>query len=360
MDRKICIIAIAILLIGCTGNVVREDSLKIGVLVHLTGVGSEFGMSHINGMELAVSELNKHGGINEKNVKLIIEDNQGDNPKVGVTVFHKFVDTDRVKFIIGPMWTPTGNALAPLAAEEDIVMISHSLGGSYFNEYADNLFNIKMHDTYNTDNLAQFVFDNGDKKVAVLGSLQAWEKEQAERFSQTFESLGGEIVSLQLPSQDDQELRLEIAKIIESEPDAVVLTNMGQEAIAAKRLREKDPNIQLYSVLLDPYMLEIAASAFEGAVVVTDLSTEPEFVSMYENAYGESPQLYADSGYDAVMLLAKAMKETNSEDPMLVKDYLNSLEDYDGMSGYMRFDGKGGVVKKSGFQIVKDKELVWI
>ena len=60
------------------------------------------------------------------------------------------------------------------------------------------------------------------------------------------------------------------------------------------------------------------------------------------------------------MLLTEAMRATGSSDPELVAAYLNSLETYDGASGHLVFDGKGGVTKDPQLLVVKDGELVLV
>ncbi|MBT3406379.1 ABC transporter substrate-binding protein [Candidatus Woesearchaeota archaeon] len=345
------LLCLMVVFAGCseqtiTGEAVKEETIKIGAILMLTGpVGTSWGEYSLKGIELAIKEINANGGINGKQVELIVEDNRGDNPKVAISAFHKLVNEDKVSLIIGPNWSPSGLALAPLADETKIVMVSPSLGVADFNEHSDYIFNLWPHDVSITDELARHVYDKGYRRVAVLGSLQVWEMQQAERFKKTFEEIGGEVVSFQLPNPEDRELRAEAAKIKASDAEAVVFTNMGKEGLSAKRIRESDVKIPFFSILLDDEQLRASEGALEDTVIVTSFTPIDSFVRKFKEEYSKEPLTTADTSYDSVVLLSEAIKAVGSDDATLIAEHINSLRTYSGASGDLIFDGKGGVNK---------------
>ena len=118
MKKIIAIILMSVFLLsGCT-----QDEIEIGAILMLTGMASNFGEDSQKGIELAVQEINAAGGINGKQLKVVYEDDQGDNAAVAVTAFHRFLSED-IKIIVGPNWSPSGNALAPLACDNDVLMM---------------------------------------------------------------------------------------------------------------------------------------------------------------------------------------------------------------------------------------------
>ena len=86
---------------------------------------------------------------------------------------------------------------------------------------------------------------------------------------------------------------------------------------------------------------------------------DPEFKNEYDSEYGlENLDIGAPSDYDAVMMLAQAMKETDSTNPVILAEYLNGLDNYDGVSLMLTSDGTGGFVKDYSVKKVIDGLIV--
>jgi branched-chain amino acid transport system substrate-binding protein len=77
----------------------------------------------------------------------------------------------------------------------------------------------------------------------------------------------------------------------------------------------------------------------------TSLTPTAEFSEKYKVRYNREVEIGADTAYDAVMLIAEAMRETNSTDPDKVKEYLAGIKTYAGVSGNLTSDGKRDFVK---------------
>jgi len=354
----ISLIAI-ILLTACSGittQAVHNEPIKIGAVLMLTGVGSNWGDNSQKGAELAVKEINSNDGINGKLIEIVYEDNQGDNPAVAVTALHKLNAQD-IKIVLGPNWSPSGNAVAPMACDEGILMISPSLGVADFNEKCDYLFNLWPHDDALSTKLGGYLFEKGHRKIAILGSQQVWEETQAKAVKKGFETAGGKVVSLQLPQSGQQDFRTEALKIKAANPDAVVLTAYSFEHLAAKQLKEIGVTAPFYSILIDDDRIKGAEGTLENTIVITSFTPNKEFVDKFVATHHEQPDIGSDTSYDSVMLIANAMRETNSYDPTILKDYLNALKSYSGASGNLEFDGKGGVTKQARFMMVKNSTL---
>lgn len=348
---------IMLLIAGCTGT--QTDTIDIGAIYMLTGTGATWGLNSQNGANLAVEEINDAGGVNGKLLRIIYEDNQGDNPKAAVSAYHN-LKRHGIEFILGTTWSPSGVAVAPLACEDRTAMISSTLGVAEFNEECDYLFNLWPHDEGLSEEIGRYAFEQGHERIAILGSRQLWEQQQAEAVKRGFENAGGEVAAFELPEGYDRDIRTELLRIKESDPDAVVFTNQGITEITAVRLRELGLDVPFYSVLIDHEQILAANGALEGTTVISSLTPTEAFKKKYERAYNDSVDIGADTSYDAVMLLARAMEATGSEDPEDVKEYLNGLTTYTGASGNLTFDGKGGVTKRPLVSVVRGDRLVQI
>ena len=339
-------------------NASSKEPIRIGAILMLTEEGANNGLQSQRGADLAVEDINNDGGINGRKLEMVYEDNKGDNPRAAVSAFFTLF-RNRIRIILGPNWSPSGLALAPLARQKQVLMISPTLGVAGFNEESDYLFNLWPHDFFLSRELGKLVYNEGHRKIAVLGSQQAWEQEQAYAVKKSFENAGGEVVFFQLPSATAKEFPNEVQEIKEIGPDAVVLTlSMDPVDLAAKQLRKAGVSVPLYTVLLDQRAILNAEGALEEAVAMTSFTPSQEFIDRFARKYNEKPDYGSDTSYDTVMLLAQAMRETSSTDPSVLKDHLNALKKYEGVSGTMIFDGKGGVTKPFVTVVVKNNAMV--
>lgn len=124
-------IALLIILAGCaqspSGQTTSAKEIPIGAILILSGPGATWGTSSVNGAQMAIDEINSQGGVNGKQLKLIAEDTAGE-PKKAIDAYHKLRNIDGTHIILGTTWTREGLPVAPLAAKDDVVMISPSLG----------------------------------------------------------------------------------------------------------------------------------------------------------------------------------------------------------------------------------------
>lgn len=343
------LILVSLLVIGCsaTGPTAQTEPIRIGSILILSGEGAAWGIAEKNGIDLAVADINSAGGLLGRKVEAIHEDDKYD-PALAITAFRKLVDSDGAKIIIGTTWTRTGLPLVPLADAQEILMISPSLGVKDFNEASRFLFNTWPHDYILSERLADLMYEKGHRRVAVLGAKESWTEDQTKAFAARFKALGGEVPLILEPALTDKDLRAEALKVrSEKDLDAVVLTNgvLDVGPISAKRLREVGVTLPFYSVSLDKNIIKAAGEAYEGLVFPTFLTPSPDFEARYKESFGKELDIGGDSAYDAVMMVSKAIKETGSTDPSTLADYLRPLKSYDGVSGHLVSDGKGGFTK---------------
>lgn len=342
-------IILSLLLASCA----PAQDIEIGVLVILTGPGATWGQSSMNGAQLAAEELNREGGVLGREIKLIAEDTKA-SPRTALSGYRKLRDASDVHYIIGTSWTTEALPLIPIAREDEVVMISPSLGVADFNEGADNLFNLWPHDAILSERMAELVYAEGHRKVGILGAKDEWVEAQTIAFAQRFEELGGEVV-IESPAVEDKSQMTQATRIAHEEVDAIMFTNTITGDIAAKRLRELGVDKPMFSITMGADTIAASDGAMEGLRFLTSLTPSAEFREKYAERFpGQVLDVGGDTAYDAVMLLAQAMRETGSTDPAAVEEYLNSIETYEGASGSLLFDGDGGVTKEFVLFVVRD------
>lgn len=337
-----------------------NNEIKIGSILILTGEGAAWGEAAKNGIELAMEEINEQGGVNEKKLKVIFENDSSD-PKKALSAFQKLTDVDKAQFIIGTTWSHVGLPLVKLAEQKKVVMISPSLGVKEFNEDNPYLFNTWPHDFILSEKLAEYVFKKGFRRVAVFGARQVWVEDQTRAFRKTFEGLGGKIALLFEPNITDTDVRTDVLKLKNTSGiDAVIMLADGQDltAISARRMKELNIQLPVFSITLDRKIINDCQGACDGFIFLTFLTPTDQFESKYQAKYRREVEIGADSAYDAVMMLADAMRKTNSTNPDNIKDYLAKIKTYSGASGNLISDGRRGFIKPYSIKQIQNGQPV--
>lgn len=334
------------------------DTLKIGAPICLTGGCAEWGESTKNGLTIALESINNKGGVLGKLIEIIYEDtNEATGGFKAVTAFQKLKSQGNVNFFIGPTWTPGGLAVAPVAGKmKDVLMISPSLGVAQFNESAPNLFNTMPHSETSTRAVAKLMIQSKINKAAIFSSEQPWESLQAKVFREEFTRLGGEIVSEQSPNPDAADLRTESLKIASAKPQAVFLANLNQAGLASRQLRMLGFQGSLYAALLDQTRIDISQGTLEGAISAQYPEGNEDFVKQYVQKFGKKPNASADTAHDALIALSKALEAAGSFEAEKILPELIKVE-FQGASGYIKFDSLGGVVREPVYVVVKSSKL---
>lgn len=342
-----------ILLGGCAPKA-QTETIDIGAIFMLTGVGSYQGVQSLNGARMAIEEINSEGGINGTMLNLIPEDNKGDDAPQAITALNKLLSS-KVKVILGPNWATSSSAVAPIACSEGALMFASS-GNSDFNEMCDSLFTLFPHNEIESRKLGQYIYDQGFRRLAILGSAQSWEEAQARYVREGFENAGGKVVVYELPPKDDSDFMTSALKISEADPDAVYL-QFTFIHLASRQLRQAGVKAPFFAVLVDDDRIKGSQGALEGTQVISSFTPTDDFVRRYFARYNSSPDLASDTFYDSVKIIAQAMAQTNSTDPGVLKQYLGNLKSYKGASGDLTFDGKRAASKPSRFMVVKGNKL---
>lgn len=348
--KSIPILIAALVFVISSTPVSAADSaagpIKIGTILILSGEGASWGVASKNGVDLAIEKVNAAGGVLGRPLSVLHQDDQGD-AKRSIAAFRQLTEIEGVNMIIGPNWSTLGLPLIDSATRTKTVMISPSLGAAKFNESSPFLFNTWPHDYILSQKLADYVFAKGHRSVAVVGAEEVWVKEQTAAFVERFEKNGGRIVYRVEPLPGTVDLKTEALMIKKSGADAMVSTTDGLiiGSLAAKSLRELGAKLPMYSITLDQAAIDASQGGFEGLEFLTFLTPAAEFKVEYQARFKAQIDIGADSAYDAVMLLVKAISETKSTDPAVLAEWLGKLKEFRGASGVLVSDGKRGFTK---------------
>ena len=341
---------------GPTGEVVEEETgpVKIGFIAPLTGDLSFLGQNIAKGLEMGVEEINRAGGVNGRSVELILEDGKC-NAKEAAIAAHKLVNVDEVVAIVGGVCSSETLAAAPIA-EGKTVMISPASSNPAITDAGDYIFRDYPSDVFQGAYAAEFAYNElGARRVATLYCLSDWCVALNNRFKQEFNELGGEIVIEESFDQGSKDLRTQLTKIKNANPDIIYFLSYTESGVVGlQQAKELGITTKIIGgdAWTDQTIPQRAGSASDGALFVevyTPISNE--FRARMEAFTGsDEVTVGTPQSYDALRILVGVMRKvgTNPED---IKNALYKVK-YEGISGEIVFDSNGDL--KTPRYIVKE------
>ncbi len=346
-----------LLLAACGGGkkAKEADTIKIGCTAPLTGPVAIYGVTSSNGSKLAMDEINKNGGILGKQVEFTVLDSKGD-PTEAITAYNKLVD-EGVVALIGDITSKPSLAVAEVAAQDNLPMITPT--GTQFNitEAGPNVFRVCFTDPYQGVVLANFAKNNLNAETAavVVNNSSDYSDGVAKAFVEQAEKLGLKVVAKEGYSDGDKDFRAQLTKILPTNPDVLVVPDY-YEQVALITTQAREVGIKATFVGPDGWdgvakTLDASAyGAVENSYFTNHYSLQDQspkvqnFLKAYKEAYNEEPSAFSALSYDAAYMMKAAIEKAGTTDKQAVVDALKNL-DYDGVTGHLTFDENNNPVK---------------
>lgn len=321
--------------------------LKIGVAVSLSGDCADVGADSLKGLQLAVEEINRTGGVLSREIELVVEDTHESSSVQSVSAFKELTKRDDMHYIIGPSCSSAALALAPIAKKQsNIILISPSVGVREFVAGSDNIFKLWPYDEDGPRLLADYAKTRNWKKVGIISSQQAWELAQGKIVADAVVASGGEVVSKVEPLPNESDLKTVVAPVVRRAPDVIVLTNYLQMDRAAVELARNGYKGPILTSLMTDEKIKLADGKLEGSISYGYPPAAPEFVKKFEARFGTGPvSVGADTSYDAIVLLKEVIERKQSLDVEVIKKALREVREFKGASGRFSLDSSGGAIR---------------
>ncbi|MFL5568802.1 MAG: ABC transporter substrate-binding protein [Gemmatimonadaceae bacterium] len=309
-----------------------------------------YGIQNLQGVELAVEEVNKAGGINGHPLRLISRDDEGDGTKAA-KVAQDFVANPAISAVIGHV-NSSGMLSAAPVYDGQLAAVATSATSPDLTGISSWVFRIISSDSLNGIALANFATRFGQRSpgsVAVLYENNTYGRGLADSFRRSFH---GGIASLDPINDDLPTAEPYIAYLKLRKPKIVFVA--GRVSSGLKILREaKRQDFHPIFVGGDGWQGIVADTATsEGAYIGMSFTPEDPtpparaFVAAFTKKFKTVPDAHAALAYDATKLVAQALREKGA-DRRAIRDYLRSLNRetaYPGLTGPAFFEDTGDPV----------------
>lgn len=332
-----------------------KEPIKIGFLGAKTGDVAIYGLNTLKGLNMAIAELNKEGVLGRQ-VKLVEEDNAGQKDQA-INITNKLISQDKVVAIIGDPTTGITRVAGSIANSKKTVILSAGSTGTNVVEIGPYVFRDTLLDTIAAPATMKYVIgEKGWKNVALITSKNNdYSVSLSKIFSDAIAANGGKVVIEEFIQDKDTDFSGQITKIKAANPDVIVFSGYYTEgALIMKKAREVGIKAVMVGGdgLQGDDLMKIGGAAVEGSISYAGFSPEQptanteKFINAFKAKYNnELPDLFAAQGYDALMLIAKAIKDAKSADPEKFKDTLATTKNYDGVSGTITFQASREPIK---------------
>ncbi|MDR0362939.1 MAG: ABC transporter substrate-binding protein [Planctomycetota bacterium] len=378
MQKLLAVLVCALFAAGLySGRVAAADgdTIHFGLNYELTGSNPIIGESSIQGVSLALEEINAAGGvkIGGKQYKLAVKplDNEF-NPESAAVVAQTFADDSSIVAMIGPndsamclgsqAIVETGlPAITPWATQVDIT------SGRYF-------FRACFTDDFQGEILAKYAYDYEKcARAAVLYDMSNdYNVGVSKIFRASFEKLGGKVVEYQSYNANEKDFSAQLTKIIAADPEIILLPNFYAEVVdQAEQARALGYTGKFIGsdTWGDQLLLDLDKNrVFEGCVwcghYAVDIASDKAlaFIAAYHKKYGRDvfPNDIVALNYDAVNLLKLGIEKAQSTARDAIRDGLASIDIYEGVTGTMRFHGSGDPTKSAVMIKIEDGQFKFL
>ena len=382
--KKTLLTAGAVLALAIGPAAAQQKSVKIGFVSTFSGPTAVIGNDMRNSFELALDHLGrKIGGLA---VEVIYEDDT-QKPDIGKQKTDKLIESDKVDFIVGYIWSNVLLASLKSAVDSKTFLIDSNAGPSQLagELCSPYVFSTSWQNDQTPAAIGLYMNQKGVKTVFLIGPNYAAGKDMLAGVKSTFK---GRVIGEEYTKWPDQlDFSAELSKAREAKPDAIFVFYPGAAGVqfltqyAQAGMKGQIPLYTAFTIdeLALPRMKDLALGVPGAQEWVNDLPNEAnkKFVTDYKAKYKSSPSFYGAQTYDAAMLINSAVTATkgNLADKEALRKAFEKA-DFKSVRGAFKYgnnhipiqnfylqdvvkDGEGNFVLKTVATIVKDDQDVF-
>jgi len=346
----------ALVLTGCsTANLggssagdgdTETGPIKIGAVLDVTGVGASLGVPEQNTLNMLADQLNADGGIDGREVELIIVDNQSTEDGAAKAT-SKLIESDKVDIVIGASRTGPSLAMRPLAEAAKIPMISVAANVAIVAD-SEWVFKTAQNDVVVLETILNDAEKKGYTKLALVRDATGFGEGVADYITALGADRGITLVTTESFEPSATDFTPQMTNVRASDADAVIIWGINPSAGLAQKAYVQlgvDKPVYHSHGISNQAFFDAAGDAANGVIapmgrllVADQLDADnpqreviEKFKADYNEAYGEQPSGFAGHAFDAWHIAVNAIDAAGT-DAVALRDELEKAE-FTGISG---------------------------
>jgi len=330
-----------------TPTPVPVNAIPVGAFLPLSGSLAAFGQAAVEGIKLAVSQINAGGGLGGRPVHLILRDTNSKGSEAA-RIVRELVAGDKAVALIGEIASENSLQAAPVAAELGIPMISPGSTHADVTKAGPGIFRVCYVDPFQGRVMSKFAMSIGVTKAAILFDPDdPYSASLARGFEEDFLARGGTISAKETCARGASDFAAQLESIKAKQPEVVFLpVYFAQAATIIKQARPLGIDQPFIGAdgWESPEFLKIGGQAVNNTYFASHFSAgEPSertrtFVNSFNTEYGHEPLALAALGYDAMNFLADGIRRAAGTDPAALEKALAATKAFPGVTGTITLD----------------------
>ena len=356
----------ASLLTGCGGGAKEpakpavQAPIKLGVIGPYTGPNAKPGQSMKQGVNLAVEEINKAGGVKGRKLEVLFEDDAS-VPAQSVSATEKLINKDEVSFLIGTFNSATTLADMKIIERDKTPMMVPIAVAIEITESGNKwVFRNSATNPMQAEQLMNYIYKETKlRKFAVLHENTDYGKGLMVAVEEYVKKNGGSMVA-EAYSIGDTDFYAQLTKIKNNAPEAIIICgNLSEGSQITRQFKELGLKAQLFGFggLSSFDFNNVAAGSNEGLIATSyfeNASPNPlaqNFIKAYKAKFNVDPDMFAAAIYESVYIAKDAIEKMGDTKDIAafrvaLRDQLAKTKDLPGVQGPTTFDAKGQADKQ--------------
>lgn len=316
--------------------------IVIGTIQDLSGPNALWGQSQKRGIEMAIEDYNKKGGLLGRQIVLKSYDFKL-NVQEGINAYKRLVTEDKAELVLGPPISNLLLALAPIAEQMKVPIVgepsdtratSRRPGQPWTYIFASQPTCEEYGGT-----MAAFALKklNMKKFGVIYNKGNAWAAQIAGAFASYAMANGGEVVAQETFNWTDTDFRAQLTNIKRREPDGLFVPEyLMQASQITKQARELGMNMTILGPnSFTPPMVELIGEAANNIYFVNNCAFDTpktiEFTKRFQAKFNDNPTVNAFFGYDNAVIAFEGIKRARTTKPETLVKALENTKNVEGL-----------------------------
>ncbi len=373
----VVLVAVALVLLpGCGQSTEPEADaapIKVGAIFAVTGGASFLGAPEAKTAEMFVEKLNAAGGIDGHKVELLVRDSAG-SPEKAISLAKQLIDEDQVLAIIGPSTSGETMAIKDICQEGQTILLSCAAAETIVDPIASYVFKTPQKDSDAARRIFETMKDMGISKIGVVNSNAGFGIAGGQQLAKIAPEYDITIAIAETYDKQATDLTDVLTKVKSADVQAVVNWSIvPAQSLVAKNMKQIGLDVPLFQShgFGNIKYVEQGGEAANGTIfpcgrlLVADVLPDDhpqkallvEYKNDYEGRYNEDASTFGGHAYDAVLILAEAIKKAGSVDGVRVREAIENLQGVVGTGGVFHLsatDHNG--LTKDAFEVLTVKD----